>query len=196
MTRRDLELSIVLFRIISVRAGQAQIGLRIKYALASLAIQKWVLERTLKFTHFGEYFGGFVESKSMVFPLSEADRLIGELALAEKKLASSSLAARELIGDFFNLIACEMYQKEADQDVPKFAEFLVGAVAKKRYRNSLLQSLDEDFRNDRAAGMSVRRARLRYWAASLNSIGPQLWAASKRIGLFGLLADYARRLIH
>jgi hypothetical protein len=34
----------------------------------------------------------------------------------------------------------------------------------------------------------------RYWGRALRSIGPQLWALAKQIGIFGLIADYARRL--
>lgn len=75
---------------------------------------------------------------------------------------------------------------------PRFAEFLVALLAKKRYRHGLLQNLDEDFQNDLAAGMTLRRAKRRYWAAALNSIGPQLWAAVKRFGLIGIVADYIR----
>jgi hypothetical protein len=83
-----------------------------------------------------------------------------------------------------------------DQKVepPIIAEFLVGLCAKHRYRNGLLQSLEDDFERDLAAGTTVRRARSKYWAAALNSIGPQLLAAAKRIGIIGLIADYARRL--
>jgi hypothetical protein len=43
------------------------------------------------------------------------------------------------------------------------------------------------------AGMSVSHAKRRYWSAALNSIGPQALAAVKRIGLVGVLFDYARR---
>lgn len=75
---------------------------------------------------------------------------------------------------------------------PGLAEFFVGLLSKKRYRNGLLQSLDEDFQNDLSAGVSLRRAQLRYWAAALNSTGPQLWAAVRRIGLIGIVADYIR----
>jgi hypothetical protein len=75
---------------------------------------------------------------------------------------------------------------------PQLAEFLVGLLAKKRYRAGLLQSLDDDFQNDLINGLSLRRAQARYWAAALNSIGPQLWAAIKRVGVIGILADYVR----
>jgi len=84
---------------------------------------------------------------------------------------------------------------EKISDPPGGAEFLVGAFSKKRYRAALLQALSEDFGGDLAAGMSLRRARLRYWAAALNSIGPQMLAALKRIGVVGLVFDAARRWI-
>lgn len=76
---------------------------------------------------------------------------------------------------------------------PLAAEFLVSLFSKKRYRDSLLEALSEDFDRDLAAGVSLRRACLRYWAAALNSIGPQALAAAKRIGIVGLVFDYARR---
>lgn len=75
---------------------------------------------------------------------------------------------------------------------PALAEFLVGLFATPKYRTSFLQCLDEDFRSDINAGMPLSRARWRYRAAALNSIGPQLWAATKRIGVIGVLADYVR----
>lgn len=76
---------------------------------------------------------------------------------------------------------------------PWLAESLVGLFAKKRYRNAILRDLAEDFDCDLASGMSLRRARRRYRAAALNSIGPQALAAIKRFGLVGLVFDYARR---
>lgn len=78
------------------------------------------------------------------------------------------------------------------EDPPRLAEFFVGLLAKTHYRASLLQCLEEDFRNDLAADISLRRAKRRYWAAALNSIGPQFWAAIKRIGVIGVVADYVR----
>ncbi len=90
------------------------------------------------------------------------------------------------------------YIAELGQKVepPIIAEFLVGLFAKRRYRVGLLQNLEEDFQNNLANGATVRRARRNYWAAALNSIGPQLLAAAKRVGIVGLIADYARRLLH
>jgi hypothetical protein len=79
---------------------------------------------------------------------------------------------------------------------PILAEFLVGLCAKRRYRNGLLQNLEEKFESNLANGATIRRARRNYWAAALNSIGPQLLAAAKRVGIIGLIADYARRLLH
>jgi len=80
---------------------------------------------------------------------------------------------------------------------PRAAEFLVGLFAKKRYRNGLLQNLEEDFNNDIVSGMSIWRARWRYRSAALNSIGPQFWMFVKRIGLVtAAFAEFARRLLH
>jgi hypothetical protein len=79
---------------------------------------------------------------------------------------------------------------------PRVAEFLVSWCIKKRYRKALFDDLDEDFQRDLSKGITVARARLRYWGSALHSITPQLLALAKRIGIFGLIADYARRLLH
>jgi hypothetical protein len=79
------------------------------------------------------------------------------------------------------------------REPPRAAELLVSSCTKNRYREALLNDLDEVFQRD-LASMTVARARLRYWGGALHSIGPQLWALAKRIGIFGLIADYARRL--
>ena len=76
-------------------------------------------------------------------------------------------------------------QNQEHNEPPRTAEFLVGLFAKKRYRKAILSDLAEDFDNNIAAGMSLNRAKRRYWAAALNSIGPQLLAAVKRIGIWG-----------
>ncbi|TLG78651.1 hypothetical protein [Methylocystis sp. B8] len=83
--------------------------------------------------------------------------------------------------------------REKIHNPPALAEFLVGLFAKPKYRTSFLQCLDEDFRSDINAGMPLSRARWRYRAAALNSVGPQLWVAIKRIGVIGIVADYVRR---
>jgi hypothetical protein len=70
---------------------------------------------------------------------------------------------------------------------------LVGLLSKKRYRNAILRDLAEDFDSNLASGMSLDRAKRRYWAAALNSIVPQALAAIKRLGIVGLVFDYARR---
>jgi len=80
---------------------------------------------------------------------------------------------------------------------PRVAELLVSWVSwctKKRYRAALRDDLDEVFQRDLSKGMTVARAGLRYWSSALGSITPQLLALAKRIGIFGLIADYARRL--
>jgi hypothetical protein len=77
---------------------------------------------------------------------------------------------------------------------PRVAELFVSWCTKKRYREALLDDLDEDFQCDLSKGMTVARARLRYWGSALHSITPQFLALAKRIGIFGLIADYARRL--
>lgn len=84
-------------------------------------------------------------------------------------------------------------QNQEQNEPPRMAEFLLGLLAKKRYRNAILRDLADDFDCDLTAGMSLHRAKRRYWAAALNSIGPQALAAIKRIGIVGLVFDHARR---
>jgi hypothetical protein len=81
-----------------------------------------------------------------------------------------------------------------ETEPPRFAELLVSSCTKNRYRKALLNDLDEDFQRDLSKGMTVGRARMRYRGSALRSITPQLWELAKRIGIFGLIADYARRL--
>jgi hypothetical protein len=78
----------------------------------------------------------------------------------------------------------------------RIAELLVSWCTKKGFREALRDDLDEVFQRDLSNGMTVARARLRYWGGALNSITPQLLAAAKRIGIIGVIADYARRLLH
>ena len=84
-------------------------------------------------------------------------------------------------------------QNQEQNEPPRTAEFLVGLFAKKRYRKAVLRDLAEDFDSNLASGLSLDRAKRRYWAAALSSIGPQGLAALKRIGFVGLVFDYARR---
>ena len=85
-------------------------------------------------------------------------------------------------------------QQKQLNEPPRLAEFLVGVFAKKRYRKAILSDLAEDFDSDLAAGISVSHAGRRYWAAALNSIGPQLLAALKRFGFWGLIVEVTRRI--
>jgi hypothetical protein len=75
---------------------------------------------------------------------------------------------------------------------PAIPELLVSLCAKKRYRNAILNDLDEDFQRNLSKGMTIARAGRIYWGGALYSIIPQLWAAAKRIGVFALIA----RLLH
>jgi hypothetical protein len=81
-------------------------------------------------------------------------------------------------------------------DPPRIAETLVSVCLPKRRRDAILGDLDEDFQNRLASGMTLARARRLYWGDALHSIGPLLLAMAKRIGLIGVLADYARRFLH
>ena len=79
---------------------------------------------------------------------------------------------------------------------PGIPEFLVClCCTKKRYRDKLLGDLDEDFQHDLSKGMTIARARRKYFGGAIRSIIPQLWAAAKRVGIFGFIAYYARRLL-
>jgi len=78
---------------------------------------------------------------------------------------------------------------------PKCAEFIVGLFVKKRYRAGILQDLEADFLKDIESGLSLGRARWRYWSSALSSAGPQMWAAVQRIGFIGAAADLAKRLL-
>ncbi|WP_159728356.1 hypothetical protein [Methylosinus sp. Ce-a6] len=133
-------------------------------------------------------------TEDLVFYNNRIRRLVKERRLLRKQYADLneqlSLFEQELCSPH------KMDRPAENLEPPRTAEMLVGALTKKRYRDALLMDLDEAFRRDVTSGMSVERARKRYWAAALNSVGPQVWAAARRIGLLGLLADYARRLFH
>lgn len=124
------------------------------------------------------------------------DTLLAEITTGEvetrKIYIGSYEAFRWIIKVVFSLPRQILKHELHAIEPPRLAEFFVGLLVKKRYRDGLLQCLDEDFQNDLAADMSLRRAKRRYWAAALNSIGPQLWAAIKRVGLIGIVADYLR----
>ncbi len=66
---------------------------------------------------------------------------------------------------------------------PKLAEALVGLFAGEKYKDSMVDDMEELFEHDLAAGKSVSRARWHYWLRAIRSTGPQLWAFAKRIGL-------------
>lgn len=83
-----------------------------------------------------------------------------------------------------------------EREPSRLAEFLVLLCVKKRYSGAILSDLEEVFERDLDAGMSLRRARIRFWGRALHSVAPQLWALAKRVGLVGILVDYARRLLH
>lgn len=93
----------------------------------------------------------------------------------------------------FSVTGAKRPKCEAADDPPALAEFLIGCIAKERYRRGLLHCLDADFREDLKVGMSISRARRRYWAAATRAIWPQIWSALKRIGFIGALAAAARR---
>jgi hypothetical protein len=79
------------------------------------------------------------------------------------------------------------------REPPLFAETLLCIFARPKDREALLGDFEEYFERDCARGMSGRRASTLYWARVVHSIGPQMWQAFKRLGLFGLIAAALRR---
>jgi hypothetical protein len=77
---------------------------------------------------------------------------------------------------------------------PALAEHLLLLLVKRRRAEALLGDFAELFQKDYAAG-GLRRARLNYWARALNSVGPLLWLAGKRLGIFAALAAAARKYL-
>jgi hypothetical protein len=65
---------------------------------------------------------------------------------------------------------------------PLVAEFLLCLFARKKDTVTLVGDLQEYFSRDLDAGISVRRAKARYWARVLGSIGPQVWQMLLRVG--------------
>lgn len=90
----------------------------------------------------------------------------------------------------------------ASLEPPGLAEILLCIFAKKRYRNGLLQCHAEVFFADLETGMSLARAKRRYWASVMASVGPQVWpllkrtvwSALKHLGVAAALADLAKHL--
>jgi hypothetical protein len=76
---------------------------------------------------------------------------------------------------------------------PWLAESLLCIFARAKDIEALMGDFEELFARDCESGVSSRRAVVRYWARVLRSIGPQVWQAFKRVGLFGLIAAALRR---
>ncbi len=79
---------------------------------------------------------------------------------------------------------------------PAFAEIIIGLIMDREPADALLGDLEEDFQADLNAGVSEKRAAWRYTVAAIRAVFPLILAAAKRVGLLGLVADYARRLLH
>ena len=62
---------------------------------------------------------------------------------------------------------------------PRIAELLVSWCTKKGYRKALRDDLDEVFQRDLSNGMTVARARLRYWGGALKFDYPAAFGRSK-----------------
>jgi hypothetical protein len=130
-----------------------------------------------------------------VLPMLGIILLVTNLYLASlkvkqlKRLEASRHPVEASIAPQKNLVG------KSQVEPPIFAELLVAMFAKRRYRAAILQDLAEDFERDIGSGMSIGRARARYIGAVFNSIGPQALAAIKRLGVIGIIYDYARRWI-
>lgn len=83
---------------------------------------------------------------------------------------------------------------------PGIAEFIVGLLCKKKFRDGLLGDLAEEFaRNVERFG--ERRAAYLYWASAVHALWPLFCATCRRrwlklaknLGLLGLIADLVRR---
>ncbi len=91
---------------------------------------------------------------------------------------------------------------------PILAELLLGLFAKnEKYRSSISDSLEEMFEADILKGMTVKRARRRYWITTLRSILPQLkqalirgarWSFKwlQRLGFIAILASALKNMFH
>ena len=89
-----------------------------------------------------------------------------------------------------------MQESPGLQEPPGLAESLLCIFARTTRAkdiDAIMGDFEELFARDCASGMSERRAAARYWARVLRSIGPQMWQAIKRIGLFGLIAAALKR---
>jgi hypothetical protein len=75
---------------------------------------------------------------------------------------------------------------------PALAEWLVALIVPRRRADAVLGDLEERFQRD-AASRGLRRARLRYWAEALRSVGPIVWIKAKRLGFLALVAEIWRR---
>jgi hypothetical protein len=86
-------------------------------------------------------------------------------------------------------------ESELGGEPPALAEFLAGLFASKKHRQAVLGDLEEKFNDDLARGISIARARRRYWASALHSVGPLLLASTKKIALIGAVVAAARKLL-
>ncbi len=77
---------------------------------------------------------------------------------------------------------------------PAAAEWLLTLLVRARRAEALLGDLEERYRRDIEA-RGNRPAWWLYWARALNSLGPLLWSAIKRVGIFAAVADVARRCL-
>jgi len=106
-----------------------------------------------------------------------AIRITGSLAITEP---ADTVAVAGHIGD--------------TREPPLLAESLLCIFARAKDIDALMDYFEELFERDCAAGMSRRRANVRYWSKVIRSIGPQILQAARRLGWLGLIMAAFRRL--
>jgi hypothetical protein len=160
----------------STVTGAAQVGQTLSSSTGT-----WTNGPTSFTYRFGNGVAVQAATKANIAAFESAGRNIDWTEVADQAAAAGSAALPVTIPR----------PTSPETEPPRFAELLVSSCTKSRYRKALLNDLDEDFQRDLSKGMTVGRARMRYRGSALRSITPRLWALAKRIGIFGLIADYA-----
>ena len=88
--------------------------------------------------------------------------------------------------------ALDEIDRNKRREPPWLAEFLC-VFARVKDIDALMGDFEELFARDCAAGLSPRRAAVRYWVRVLRSIKPQMLQYIGRVGVLGLLAAVLKR---
>ena len=76
---------------------------------------------------------------------------------------------------------------------PALPEFVVALLSDPKKADAILGDLNERLHSEATDPLvGPRRARMRYWARTLRSIGPLLWRAIKKAGIFGAVVAAIR----